>query len=55
MVLWAFRLNNPAPFSGNFVIIVDDVFTTGSTVFELARTLQPAEPAGVGILTVAMA
>jgi ComF family protein len=51
----AFSLNNNTSFRENFVIIVDDVFTTGSTVFELARTLQPAGPAGIGILTVAMA
>jgi ComF family protein len=51
----AFRMNNAGPFRGNFVIIVDDVFTTGSTVFELARTIEPAVPAGIGILTVAMA
>jgi ComF family protein len=51
----AFRMNNAGPFGGNFVIIVDDVFTTGSTVFELARTISPAGPAGIGILTVAMA
>jgi ComF family protein len=51
----AFRLNRPDALSGNFVIIVDDVFTTGSTVFELARTIAPAEPAGIGIMTVAMA
>jgi ComF family protein len=51
----AFSLNNPESFAGNFVIIVDDVFTTGSTVFELAHTLQPAEPADIGILTIALA
>lgn len=51
----AFRMNNPGTIRGNFVIIVDDVFTTGSTVFELARTIVPGDPAGIGILTVAMA
>jgi ComF family protein len=51
----AFRMNNSGLFRGNFIIIVDDVFTTGSTVFELARTIAPAGPAGIGILTVAMA
>lgn len=36
-------------------LIVDDVFTTGSTVFELANELRMHQSRGIGILTVAQA
>ena len=35
------------------ILIVDDVFTTGSTVSELAKTLKKLKPAGILVLTFA--
>ncbi|MDZ7690131.1 MAG: ComF family protein [Balneolaceae bacterium] len=51
----AFSVNNPARFSNKLVILVDDVFTTGSTSFELSGELLSAGASEVIILTVAEA
>jgi predicted amidophosphoribosyltransferase len=51
----AFTVKFPDQFEGGRHMIVDDVFTTGTTVFELSRQLREAGSAGIGILTVAMA
>lgn len=51
----AFRVREPSHVEGKMIVIVDDVFTTGATTFELARTLRAAGCAGTGILTVAQA
>ena len=51
----AFQVNKPEAFKNKRAIIVDDVFTTGSTTFELARTLAEAGARDIVILTVAQA
>lgn len=51
----AFRVRNKSVIEGRLVVIIDDVFTTGSTTFELAETLRLAGSGSVVILTVAQA
>lgn len=51
----AFRVRNPAAVRDRHFILVDDVFTTGSTVEECARVLREAGAASVRALTVARA
>lgn len=51
----AFRVRNPKDIIGKTVIIVDDVFTTGSTSFELAKVLKKAGCREIIIATVAQA
>jgi competence protein ComFC len=49
----AFRVRHPALVQDRHFILVDDVFTTGSTVEECARVLRGAGAASVRALTVA--
>lgn len=49
----AFAANPRIPLRGAHLILVDDVFTTGSTVDECARTLRAAGVASVRVVTVA--
>ena len=51
----AFEVCNPDVFSKKVNVILDDVFTTGATTFELADTLLGAEADSIVILTVAQA
>ncbi len=51
----AFQISKPERVSGKTIIIVDDVFTTGSTAFELAKTLKKAGAEAIMIWTVAQA
>ncbi len=51
----AFRVSKPKRIEGKTLIIVDDVFTTGSTSFELAKTLKEAGAEAIMIWTVAQA
>ena len=47
----AFMVRNPVKLQGEKVILVDDVYTTGSTARECARTLKKAGAAAVAVLT----
>ena len=49
----AFATARRRPVSGAHLLLVDDVFTTGTTVDECARTLRQAGAASVRVLTVA--
>ena len=49
----AFRVRHRRTVSGSHLILVDDVFTTGSTVDECARVLKKAGAASVRVITVA--
>ncbi|RYD74865.1 MAG: ComF family protein [Verrucomicrobiaceae bacterium] len=49
----AFRVRNTPTVTGSHLILIDDVFTTGSTVEECARVLRAAGAASVRVLTVA--
>lgn len=51
----AFRVKKPEHIKDRAIIIIDDVFTTGSTSFELAKTLRRAGAASTMIWTVAQA
>jgi len=50
----AFRVNGP-DLAGKKVLLVDDVFTTGTTVNECARVLRGAGAGGVDVFTLARA
>ncbi|WP_445665705.1 ComF family protein [Fodinibius sp. AD559] len=51
----AFRVRNETLINNRLCVIIDDVFTTGATTFELADTLKEAGAGPVIILTVAQA
>lgn len=51
----AFEIRNKEMINGKVVVIIDDVFTTGATTFELAQSLRQAEAGPIVILTVAQA
>ena len=49
----AFRVSRPGQIAGRAVVLVDDVFTTGTTVSECARVLRRAGAATIWVATVA--
>lgn len=49
----AFAVANPGPIAGKRVLLIDDVFTTGSTLSESAKTLKSAGAAEVYAYTLA--
>ncbi len=51
----AFSVKNPVRFEGKTVLLVDDVYTTGSTAAECAKTLKLSGASGVHAATVARA
>jgi len=51
----AFRCLDPDRLAGRDLLLVDDVFTTGATLFELHEACKPAAPASAAILTLAQA
>jgi ComF family protein len=51
----AFSVKRPQMTTGKKILLVDDVFTTGSTVHECARTLSRSGAASVEVFTLARA
>lgn len=51
----AFKVKNKKLLRNRLCVIIDDVFTTGATTFELAQTLKNVESGPVIILTIAQA
>jgi ComF family protein len=51
----AFSITGPERIRGQNILLVDDVYTTGSTLSECARTLLKAGAEAVGALTLARA
>jgi predicted amidophosphoribosyltransferase len=51
----AFQITDWSKLSDKYIIIVDDVFTTGATTFALASAFEHCGVAGLGITTVAFA
>ena len=49
----AFAVRRPQEISGRHVLIIDDVFTTGTTVNECAKALRKAGASGVYVRTLA--
>src|SRR5690606_20104960 len=49
----AFRIRQDAQMKGRSILLLDDVFTTGSTVEECARQLLAAGAARVRVVTIA--
>ena len=50
-----FRVSVPADLNGKYVLLIDDVYTTGATVNECARVLVKAGAEAVDVLTLARA
>ena len=51
----AFQITRPDSLKGKKILLIDDVFTTGSTVHECAATLRRAGAASIEIFTLARA
>jgi ComF family protein len=51
----AFSIQNPSDIAGRNTLLVDDVFTTGSTVNECAKVLKAAGAKRVDVLTICRA
>lgn len=49
----AFRIEKPGIIAGKNILLVDDVFTTGSTVSECCKILKAAEAGKIQVLTLA--
>jgi ComF family protein len=52
-ILAAFLVRRPQAIAGKRILVIDDIFTTGATVSELARVLLKAGALSVDVLTVA--
>ncbi len=51
----AFRVREPERVTGKIITIIDDVFTTGTTVSNISQQLRQAGAAGITVLTFAIA
>jgi ComF family protein len=51
----AFEITKESAFSAKSVLIIDDVYTTGATTFELAKSIHSVTGQHCGILTIAKA
>lgn len=49
----AYKLKNNQQLFNKNILLIDDIFTTGSTVNECSRILQYAKPNRIGVLTIA--
>lgn len=48
-----YELHNPNMLKNKKILLVDDIYTTGSTVNECASMLKQAQPKSIGVLTLA--
>ena len=48
-----YQLQNKEKISGKKILLLDDIFTTGSTASEASRVLLMAKPQKIGVLTIA--
>ena len=46
----AFDVRSPESVHGKRILLIDDIFTTGTTIDEAIRVLQPAEPSTIDVL-----
>ena len=52
----AFQIKtSPTKLAGRHLVLIDDVFTTGSTAQECARILRTAKPASIAVFTIVRA
>lgn len=51
----AFDLHFPVAVQGKRLLLVDDIFTTGTTIDEAVRVLQPADPSTIDVLVLCRA
>lgn len=48
-----YKLHNQKKITDKKILLIDDIYTTGSTVNECAKTLQQAKPKKIGVFTLA--
>jgi ComF family protein len=48
-----YKLRNPNELKDKKILLIDDIFTTGSTVNEASKIIKMAEPKKIGVLTIA--